>query len=314
MDTSASRSSTGCNPGSRRACPGPVILPSKPPGGVLSRLNNAAHFRAAAPFRPGTPVPAVASRTLRPMTTPRFLVPEALVAGTTIALPASVGHHARRVLRLRDGAAVILFDGSGNEYHAILAADPMNASRSLARIVHGGPVDREAGLAITLIQAISAQEKVDWLVEKCVELGVQRLILAPTARSVVRLDESRRERRIDRWREIAAAACCQCGRNRLPRIEIAPDLGAALAAATDAPSRWILDPTAPSGIGAAAGGPVACAVGPEGGFTDEERDRAGALGYVRARLGPRVLRTETAGLVAVSALLAMHGEYGGAAG
>jgi 16S rRNA (uracil1498-N3)-methyltransferase len=241
------------------------------------------------------------------MTTPRFLVPAGLAAGQVLALPAAAQHHARRVLRLRAGDAVVLFDGAGNEFEALLADAGRNDSRLLAQVGPGGPRDREAGVSITLVQALCAQDKLDWLVEKCVELGAARLILAPAARSVVRLEGARRERRLERWRELAAAACCQCGRNRLPVLELADDLGAALRAAPTDGQRWVLDPRGGAGLRAGAG-PVTFAVGPEGGYTEAEIGLAQSLGYAALRLGPRVLRTETAGLAAISATLALRGE------
>ena len=146
------------------------------------------------------------------MTTPRFLVPGVAGPGQSLALPPAAEHHARRVLRLRAGDAVVLFDGAGSEFEAVLVEDPLNASQLQARVVRGAPVDREAGVAITLVQALCAQDKLDWIIEKCVELGAARLILAPAERSVVRLAGERRERRIERWRDLVAAACSQCGR------------------------------------------------------------------------------------------------------
>jgi len=253
------------------------------------------------------------------MSRPRFLVRMALAAGATITLPESVSHHARRVLRLGAGATVMLFDGNGNEYEAILEPDPTNASRLQAAIVHGGPVDREAMVPITLVQALIALEKMDWVVEKCVELGAHRLILAPAARSVVRLDGERGQRRLERWRDLAAAACCQCGRNRIPEVALAPNVHDALsAAALGGTARYVLDPAARRGLlagargttAAGAGGhALALAVGPEGGFSAAELGLAQELGYEAVRLGPRVLRTETAGLLALGALLAERGEY-----
>jgi 16S rRNA (uracil1498-N3)-methyltransferase len=268
------------------------------------------------------------------MSTPRFYVPDPadaqaecvplrqIAPGTVITLPAAAGHHARRVLRLRPDDVIVLFDGQGYECPAVLLAGggSANASRSAARVLAGGIVDREACVAITLVQALSAQEKIDWLLEKCVELGVRRLLLAPSDRSVVRLEAARQERRLSRWRDIAVAACAQCGRNRVPEIVLADSLDAALLLARDnGGPGWILDPAASAGlvaVGAAgaagtAGGELrlACAVGPEGGFTGPELARAESLGFARVRLGPRVLRTETAGLAVVTALLALHGEY-----
>jgi len=242
------------------------------------------------------------------MATPRFLLPEGLISGALVALPAPIEHHARRVLRLQPGDPLVLFDGKGQEFDATLLVDPQNASRSLAQLGAAVRVSRDACLAITLVQALSAVDKVDWLVEKSVELGVHRLILAPSARSVVRLDGARRARREQHWRDIAAAACAQCGRNLLPTVELAADLATALTNGRGAVN-WVLDPRATAGLEPAAGNSASFAVGPEGGFTPAEIAAAQALGYHPLRLGARVLRTETAGLVATSALLALHGEY-----
>jgi 16S rRNA (uracil1498-N3)-methyltransferase len=242
------------------------------------------------------------------MTIPRFFVPAIMAPGDSVQLPAAVDHHARRVLRLRAGDAIVLFDGQGNEFEAVLAPLALNETRSQASVLRGGPVDRETKLHITLVQALCAQDKIDWIVEKCVELGVARLILTPAARSVVRLEGTRRERRAERWRDIVIAACCQCGRNRLPQLEVVDDLESALIHAQSVACRWILDPGAISGMHKPGAGTLACVVGPEGGFSEAEMTLAIAMGFEPVRLGTRVLRTETAGLVAVSALLALHGE------
>lgn len=243
------------------------------------------------------------------MRAPRFFVSDGLAVGQTIVLPPQCSHHALRVLRLRAHDAVKLFDGKGNEFDALLLPDPAAVSQCRASITSGGPVDREARLRITIVQALSVQEKIDWFLEKAVELGADRIILAGTARSVVRLSAARRQRRLERCRDIALAACSQCGRNRVPVIEIADDLGAALGAAQEASSRYLLEPNAPAGLKAANGRSVALAVGPEGGFEVEEVALAHSFGYVSSRVGQRVLRTETAALTAICALLALAGEY-----
>lgn len=244
------------------------------------------------------------------MTVPRFLVRAPLAAGQRVALPEAASHHALRVLRLRADDPIRLFDGAGNEFEARLQPAPGNATHSHALITSGGPVDREARVAVTLVQALAAQEKIDWVVEKCVELGAARLLLAPAARSVARLEPARRARRAERLRDIAAAACAQCGRTRLPEVEVLDDLGAALRRAQDATRRWVLDPAATVGLTPGGGSAVSLAVGPEGGFTGAELALAESLGYARLRLGPRVLRTETAGVAALSAVLALAGEFG----
>jgi len=245
------------------------------------------------------------------MTTPRFLVSTALRRDDRIALTPEASHHALRVLRLRAGAPLLVFDGSGLEADATLEVDAVDGAH--ARVGEVRVVDREAKVSITLLQALCAQDKTEWLVEKSVELGVARIVLFPAQRSVVRLDDSRRTRREERLREIATAATHQCGRTRVASVEIASDLGASLAG--HAGARWILDPHADSGfagdgsVRTSAGFAAVFAVGPEGGFTTAEVALAQECGFARLRLGPRVLRTETAGLVAVAALLALQGEF-----
>ena len=265
------------------------------------------------------------------MSIPRFLVRDGLAAGARLTLPAEVHHHARRVLRLVPGDALTLFDGRGSEYSAELLSGADNASCSQALVLAGGPLSREARLSITLVQALSALEKMDWLLEKVVELGVARIVLVPTARSVVRLEGDRAQRRVERWQQLAIAACCQCGRTVVPEVALVDDLQSALrkartplgdgpgAAHDDRPTEgaaWILDPGAPQPLLGATTAPIqqsthalCLAVGPEGGFTEAELAQAQAQGYVAARCGPRILRTETAGLTAISALLASAGEY-----
>ena len=243
------------------------------------------------------------------MRAPRFLISDPLAVGQTIELPPACCHHALRVLRLRPGDALVLFDGMGSEFEAFLVPHAHSKSRWQATIARGGPIDREARLRITVVQALCAQEKIDWFLEKAVELGAGRIVFASAARSLVRLNAARRQRRIERWRELVAAASSQCGRNVLALVEIADDLAAALAGAQGSNSRWLLDPSAPHGLTRANGGSVTLVVGPEGGFTAEETSLAHSLGYVGARLGPRVLRTETAALAGISALLALEGEF-----
>ncbi len=246
---------------------------------------------------------------LRPHRLP--IAPGTHVPGDVVTLSYAASRHAR-VLRLGAGEPFILFDGVGHEYGAHLepvAEGKRQPGPLAARILSAGRVDREARVGITLIQALAAQDKIEWTIEKAVELGARRILLAPARRSVVRLDGARQERRAERWREIAWGACAQCGRNRVPEVTLTPSLEAALRTAADAQYRWILDPDGATGLGAAPIATASCAVGPEGGFTDEETALAESLGYRRLRLGARVLRTETAGIAVMSALLALGGEY-----
>jgi len=247
---------------------------------------------------------------------PRFFVEEPLTANTRIALAAAVAHHACRVLRLRSGDAIVLFDGRGGEYRARINAERAGGdAAAVAEVLEFDPVEREACAHLTLVQALAAaSDKVDWLVEKAVEIGVARVIMTATSRSTPDLDEARRARRLRRWRELAIAACCQCGRNRVPSIEIAASLADALALAGEADFRWLLEPGATQDFAPAPRVPhsAAFAIGPEGGFEASEVQQAQQAGYVGISLGSRILRTETAGLAAAAAWLALNGEFGGA--
>lgn len=238
------------------------------------------------------------------MALPRFWVDLALQAGERVELPAPVAHHAGRVLRLRAGDECILFNGRGGEFRARLAPGGLAAD-----VLAFDPVEREARLRISLVQALTSADKTDWIVEKAVELGVARLIVVPSARSTVRLDGERGARRLAHWRDLVASSCGQCGRNRLMPVELADTPAQALALA-GGEARFILDPAATPGAGVRApGGSLALAVGPEGGFTGDELALAENAGYRRLRLGQRILRTETAGLAACAAFLAICDEY-----
>jgi 16S rRNA (uracil1498-N3)-methyltransferase len=245
------------------------------------------------------------------MPAPRFFVEQPLSVDTRIALPAAVAHHARTVLRLREGDSIVLFNGQGGEYRAKLAAGAAAAGPLQAQVDGFDPIEREPSLGITLIQAQASADKLDWVIEKAVEIGIAHVIVTGTARSTVRLDEARRARRLQHWRELAIAACCQCGRNRPPAVLAAHSLADALAEAGDANVKWILDPAAPRGLAPAPSRPchAVLVVGPEGGFEASEVDLAEQAGYIPISLGPRILRTETAGLVAAAAWLAISGEF-----
>jgi len=219
-------------------------------------------------------------------------------------LPEEASGHARRVLRLADGDAVTLFDGRGGEYAARLSRG------GRARVEAWREVEREAPLAFTLAQALPAADKMDWIVQKAVELGVARLQPLSARRSVVRLAGERAQRRGGHWRQVAAAACEQCGRNRLPEILPLTDLAHFLGVGGGDETRLLLCPG--EGLRLAElprPGAVTLLVGPEGGFADDEAEAAQAAGFRPLRLGPRVLRSETAGLAALAAMLALWGDF-----
>lgn len=241
----------------------------------------------------------------------RLFVDSPLIPGQTLPLPREACGHALRVLRLKAGDTVTLFNGNGQEYHATLAsADPRAAS------VHVEGMDapeRESPLHITLIQSLARGEKMDWIIQKATELGVSRIWPVTSERSEVRLDGTRGEKRLEHWRAVAIAACEQCGRNVVPEIRPPGSLTSALALhpAKDAETRWMLHPGGATRLRSA--GPGAAntmlAVGPEGGFSDNDLAALRGAGFRALELGPRILRTETAGLAAIAALQACYGDF-----
>jgi 16S rRNA (uracil1498-N3)-methyltransferase len=240
------------------------------------------------------------------MPLPRFFVDMPLAVAASVPLAADVAHHAARVLRLRNGAPIVVFNGHGGEYRACLR---LKGAAALADIEAFDPIERESPLKLTLLQALVAAEKLDWIVEKAIELGVESILVVPMQRSVVRLDAARAARRVRHWSDIARAACCQCGRNRVPAVEFCSSFDAGLAAVAADQQRLMLLPTAehrlPSPL---AGTRAALMIGPEGGFAEDEVLRARQAGFITVQLGPRILRTETAGLAALAALQAAGGD------
>lgn len=234
-----------------------------------------------------------------------------LQAGATVALPEASRQHLGRVLRLREGDAVTLFNGDGHDYPARLTGAGLKlAAQILAR--EEAAAD-ETRLRITLVQALARGEKMDWILQKATELGVAGFAPVSTQRSEVRLDGERAGKRVAHWRQVVASACEQCGRAMIPAVA-EPRALLAAAAGLDAgaqPLRVLLDPEGDltlAGLTLDTNTAIALAVGPEGGFDRNEIDQLQRLGWRRLRLGSRILRTETAGIAAVAALLALTGE------
>jgi len=239
----------------------------------------------------------------------RFFIDAPLALGTLIELPPRMAHHALRVLRLRDRDSIVLFNGQGGEFAARLEID---GSRVVAEIHASDAVERESPLSVTLVHAWIATDKLDWVVEKSIELGVHSIVLTPSQRAVVRVTGDRLAKKLDRLRELIVGACAQCGRNRIPQIEAAATLADALRAGqSDGAIGVLLEPNAALSLSEAelSNRRVALAVGPEGGFDDAELELARRLGYRAHRLGPRILRTETAGLAALAAMQATTGDF-----
>jgi 16S rRNA (uracil1498-N3)-methyltransferase len=236
---------------------------------------------------------------------PRFHVAAGLSPGAQLRLPHDAAHRAARVLRLRARDPITLFDGTGGEYEATVAA----IGRDAVSVVVGAhqPRERESPLAITLVQGIAGADRMDFIIQKAVELGVTSIQPVLTVKSVVRLSKERGEARLAHWQRIVIAACEQCGRNRIPEVAAAELLTQYSAPAKV--TKVMLSPLATTGLRALAQNPLVLAVGPESGFDAAEEELLARKGFVAARLGPRTLRTETAALAALAALNALLGDF-----
>ncbi|KAB2921201.1 MAG: 16S rRNA (uracil(1498)-N(3))-methyltransferase [Dechloromonas sp.] len=244
------------------------------------------------------------------MNLPRFYCREALSPGAHVELPEPVARHAVRVLRLPPGAPMILFDGRGGEYLAHI--ERIERDRVLAELADWRDVERESPLAVTLVQALQAGEKMDFTIQKAVELGVRDIVPVESRRSVMRLSGDRAGKRVAHWQGVAAAACEQCGRNQVPLVAPLERLESWLARPADGVLRLML---APDGEQALADLPPAqniqLLIGAEGGLDPQEMMAARQVGFRAVRLGPRVLRTETAGLAALALIQGLWGDFRG---
>jgi 16S rRNA (uracil1498-N3)-methyltransferase len=248
----------------------------------------------------------------------RVHVDAELTPGAIVELPRETASHLAKVLRARSGDSIILFRGDGREY--LGSVESVRGSRVTASVGNGADVDRESPFAITLVQCVPRGDRMDFIVQKATELGVTRIVPVLSQRSVVRLDAAQAESKAAHWRAVVVNACEQCGRNRLPIIEapapLIDHLGsdaylASVAAAGDGPriARFVLEPEVDAAAAPRAPETAAqIAVGPEGGFDDEELEAFRIAGFMRLRLGPRILRTETAAIAALTWLQTRFGD------
>jgi 16S rRNA (uracil1498-N3)-methyltransferase len=232
--------------------------------------------------------------------------------GAECRLPPAQSRHVARVLRLGEGDALALFNGDGAEFDAVVAC--VRKDEVTVKIGDARQSDRESALQVVLGQALSSGERMDYTVQKAVELGVTAIYPIAASRSVVRLDTERERKRVAHWQAVVIAACEQCGRNRVPTVAapatltdwIAPKPGRSAAAL-----RVLLSPRGEARLRdlPRPAGTVELLAGPEGGFTPEEEALARGSGFTPVRLGPRVLRTETAAVAALAAMQALWGDF-----
>ncbi|QCP51040.1 16S rRNA (uracil(1498)-N(3))-methyltransferase [Trinickia violacea] len=245
---------------------------------------------------------------------PRFFIDSIYAPGDVVTLPDEVARHVQ-VLRLQVGDALVVFNGRGGQNAARLVE--IGKRQALVEIGEFAEVETEPPYRITLAQGIAGGDKMDWLIEKAVELGASGFVPLAAARSVVRLTGDRAERRHAHWQGIVRASCEQCGRNRLPEVAAPIELEAWLASLPERPGhgdlRLMLSPRASVPFAElpaeAPSGSVTLLIGPEGGLTPAEEDAASAQGFLPLGLGPRVLRTETAGIAVLAALAARWGGW-----
>ena len=245
-----------------------------------------------------------------PERAPRFYCPSQLSPGAVVDLPDQAAHHVMRVLRMAPDERVRLFDGQGGEWLGAIRS--ISKSGVSVRVTAHAAREVEAQLKVVLAQGISSRERMDFTVQKAVELGVAAIYPLATRRSVVKLREDRASRRVDHWQHLAIAACEQCGRNRVPTLHPVMDFADWLGTLRrdGAEARVMLSPGGKLSLRELSKpAAVLLLVGPEGGLDPEEQEIAVTCGFRTVRLGPRILRTETAALAAVSAMHALWGDF-----
>ena len=238
---------------------------------------------------------------------PRFYIDAPLRAGTSVLLPEDSAHHAVHVLRVRTGDEATLFNGRGGEFAARIAS--IERLKVLCDVLQHRAVERESPLRVVLVQGVSSGERMDFTVRKSVELGVAEIHPVLAAASVARPKGERAATRHAHWQKVVISACEQCGRNKIPVVQ--PLVDAARFKGGNG-VKILLSPAAElrfSQACKAGGDEFTIAAGPEAGFSAEEERVFLDAGFVPARIGPRVLRTETAGLAALAALNALRGDF-----
>lgn len=228
------------------------------------------------------------------------------LAGASVVLEERDAHYAGHVLRLKTGDRLTVFDGRGTERAAIVELSSRRRSE-LSLHEHLAPL-AEPGLELTLVQALVKSDAMDLIVQKATELGVRRIAAVKTDFSVVRLDDERAQRRLEHWRRIARSACEQCGRHFAPEIVAFESLESCLAALPEAPARIAFEPYAPALAARPAPASVCLLIGPEGGLSPTDAQRARAAAFEPAGLGPRTLRAETAAIAACAAVQLRWGD------
>lgn len=239
----------------------------------------------------------------------RFFCPGSLASDILLTLPDEVARHAITVLRLKSGDAVTLFNGEGNEYSGILERQ---GKHTQVRLLKAHQVERESPLDITLVQGISSGERMDYTLQKSVELGVTCIQPVLMQRTIVRLDDEKRKKRRQHWQGVVLSACEQCGRNRLPEILPVQDFAYWFQINRSVPAlKLMLDPAGEISVRdmTPPAQPLILVAGPEGGLDPREREILRSNEFIPLRLGPRILRTETAAVAALAVFQVLWGDF-----
>lgn len=232
-----------------------------------------------------------------------------LQPGQTLSLPEEATNYLVRVMRLREGDRCVLFNGDGHDYRATIVSSGKRDAQ--AHIDDAQWLDNESPLAITLLQGIARGEKMDLILQKATELGVSAIIPVNAERTEVKLDAARAEKRLAHWRSVVGSACGQSGRARIPALTPPQSLAVAVDTLPADTLRLTLDPLGAHRLASLSQAPangVVIAIGPEGGWSPRDRQQLQEAGFQGLQLGPRILRTETAGLAAIAALQARLGD------
>lgn len=239
---------------------------------------------------------------------PRFHLPENLSVGQTVALPDNIVRHLN-VLRVRPNENITLFNGKGKAHAAQLTV--LEKRRAEAEILHEDTTDNESPLNITLIQSISSGDRMDFTLQKSVELGVTAIQPVISERCIVRLDGERAAKRLARWQEIVISACEQSGRNTVPPVLPIIGYREALDKMPSESTKLIMSINRARKLGdiRQPSGAIVFMVGPEGGWTEQEEQQAFDAGFQAVTLGKRILRTETAPLAALAAMQTLWGDF-----
>ncbi|MFT4583066.1 MAG: 16S rRNA (uracil1498-N3)-methyltransferase [Gammaproteobacteria bacterium] len=237
----------------------------------------------------------------------RIFIDKEISIGDELVLSDDATRHVVQVLRMTKGDPLIVFNGRGGQYNCVIRAAQRRSV--LVSVIDFAMIERESHLEITLIQGISRRERMDFSIQKGVELGVHTIVPFQAKRSQNRLDDTRAAKRIRHWQGVIQHACEQCGRNRLPRLTSIQNIDA-IVSSSDTSVGIVMSPLGDCDISRLqiSERAVRLVVGPEGGLDAMELDRFREAGYFELKLGPRILRTETAAIVGLTLLQTRFGD------